>query len=89
MGVQQSNTSIIFNRTLFLKIFRRFYIISNPDYEISHFLIERMDFKSSPTYTSSISVELSEGKITLGIMQQLVANQSDALDLCSKKSIEY
>jgi maltose alpha-D-glucosyltransferase/alpha-amylase len=78
MGVEQSNTSIIYNGTLVLKIFRRIYISTNPDYEISRFLTERMDFKASPAYTGSISVELSEGKITLGLMQELVSNQGDA-----------
>ena len=85
MGVEQSNTSIIYNETLVLKIFRRIYISTNPDYEISRFLTERMDFKSSPAYTGSISVELSEGKITLGLMQQLVPNQGDAWEFMLKE----
>ena len=78
MGVEQSNTSIIYNNSLVLKIFRRIYISTNPDYEISRFLTERMDFKSSPAYMGSISVTLSEGNITLGLMQELVPNQGDA-----------
>lgn len=78
MGVEQSNTSIIYNGSLVLKIFRRIYISTNPDYEISRFLTERMDFKSSPAYMGSISVTLSEGNITLGLMQELVPNQGDA-----------
>ena len=85
MGVEQSNTSIIYNGSLVLKIFRRIYISTNPDYEISRFLTERMDFKSSPAYTGSISVELSEGKITLGLMQQLVPNQGDAWEFMLKE----
>jgi maltose alpha-D-glucosyltransferase/alpha-amylase len=78
MGVEQSNTSIIYNNTLVLKIFRRIYISMNPDYEISRFLTERMHFKSSPEYMGSISVILTEGNITLGLMQKLVPNQGDA-----------
>ena len=78
MGVEQSNTSIIYNNTLVLKIFRRIYISMNPDYEISRFLTERMNFKSSPQYKGSISVILTEGNITLGLMQELVPNQGDA-----------
>ncbi|MDI1256619.1 MAG: trehalose synthase [Flavobacterium sp.] len=78
MGVEQSNTSIIYNDSVVLKIFRRIYISTNPDYEISRFLTERMNFKSSPEYKGSISVELSEGNITLGLMQELVPNQGDA-----------
>lgn len=78
MGVEQSNTSIIYNDAFVLKIFRRIYISTNPDYEISRFLTERMDFKSSPAYLGSINVTLSEGDITLGLMQDLVPNQGDA-----------
>lgn len=78
MGVEQSNTSIIYNTTLVLKIFRRIYISTNPDYEISRFLTERMNFQYSPAYTGSISVVLTEGNITLGLMQELVPNQGDA-----------
>ncbi len=65
MGVEQSNTSIIYNDTLVLKIFRRIYINMNPDYEISRFLTERMHFENSPAYKGSISVILTEGNITL------------------------
>ncbi|WP_310379937.1 trehalose synthase [Flavobacterium sp.] len=78
MGVEQSNTSIIYNNTLVLKIFRRIYTSTNPDYEISRFLTEEMNFKNSPAYTGSISVTLIEGSITLGLMQELVPNQGDA-----------
>lgn len=85
MGVEQSNTSIIYNNTLVLKIFRRIYISTNPDYEISRFLTERMNFKSSPAYTGSIGVELTEGNITLGLMQELVPNQGDAWQFMLEK----
>ncbi|CAN1540860.1 TreS_Cterm, trehalose synthase-fused probable maltokinase [Flavobacteriaceae bacterium] len=78
MGVEQSNTSIVYNDNLVLKIFRRIYISMNPDYEISRFLTERMKFKHSPAYTGSISIVSSEGNITLGLMQELVPNQGDA-----------
>ena len=78
MGVEQSNTSIIYNNTHVLKIFRRIYTSTNPDYEISRFLTETMNFPSSPAYTGSINVALSEGNITLGMMQELVPNQGDA-----------
>jgi maltose alpha-D-glucosyltransferase/alpha-amylase len=78
MGVEQSNTSIVYNDTFVLKIFRRIYVSTNPDYELCRFLTERMHFKNSPAYTGSISLVLSEGNITLGLMQELVPNQGDA-----------
>src|SRR5690606_22812993 len=40
MGLEQSNTSIIYNDSYVLKIFRRIYVSTNPDYEISRFLTE-------------------------------------------------
>jgi maltose alpha-D-glucosyltransferase/alpha-amylase len=78
MGLEQSNTSIIYNDAFVLKIFRRIYVSTNPDYEISRFLTERMHFESSPAYTGSINLALPEGSITLGLMQELVPNQGDA-----------
>ena len=78
MGVEQSNTSIVYNDNWVLKIFRRIYISMNPDYEISRFLTERMNFKHSPAYTGSITIVSPEGNITLGLMQELVPNQGDA-----------
>ena len=78
MGLEQSNTSIIYNDLYVLKIFRRIYVSTNPDYEISRFLTERMNFESSPAYIGSINLHLPEGNITIGLMQELVTNQGDA-----------
>lgn len=78
MGLEQSNTSIVYNESFVLKIFRRIYVSTNPDYEISRFLTERMHFQNTPAYTGSINLQLSEGNITLGLMQELVPNQGDA-----------
>ncbi|XLS27736.1 trehalose synthase [Flavobacteriaceae bacterium M23B6Z8] len=79
MGVEQSNTSIIYNDHFVLKIFRRIYINTNPDYEISRFLTERSDFKNTPAYHGSINLKHGEDDtITLGLMQELVPNQGDA-----------
>ncbi len=78
MAVEQSNTSIIYNDKYVMKIFRRIYISTNPDYEISRFLTERMEFPHSPAYMGSININLGEEDITLALMQELVPNQGDA-----------
>ncbi|HEY0046392.1 MAG TPA: trehalose synthase [Flavobacterium sp.] len=78
MDVEQSNTSIVYNNKYVLKIFRRIYISTNPDYEISRFLTERMHFDYSPAYKGSININLGEEDITLALMQELVENQGDA-----------
>ena len=79
MGVEQSNTSIIYNDAFVLKFFRRIYNNTNPDYEINRFLTERQKFNHTPTYAGSINLSYaSEENITLALMQQLVPNQGDA-----------
>ena len=56
MGVEQSNTSIIFNDKYILKFFRRIYSDKNPDYEMSRFLSDKKDFKNTPPYMGSINI---------------------------------
>ena len=79
MGLEQSNTSIIFNDTFVLKFFRRIYADKNPDYEMSRFLSEKKEFKNTPAYLGSINIEGSDRVIiTIGLMQKLVENEGDA-----------
>lgn len=79
MGVEQSNTSIIYNDKYILKIFRRVYVDENPDYEISKYLTAKALFNNTPKYLGSITLKFSDKNvITLGLMQELVPNQGDA-----------
>ncbi|MBZ9651152.1 phosphotransferase [Psychroflexus montanilacus] len=79
MGVEQSNTSIIYNKAYILKIFRRVYTDQNPDYEISKYLTIKGHFKNTPSYAGSITLKFSDKNIiTLGLMQELISNEGDA-----------
>ena len=79
MGVEQSNTSIIYNDAFILKFFRRIYADKNPDYEMSRFLSHKKEFKHTPPYLGSINVIDSDNtNITIGLMQKLVPNKGDA-----------
>ena len=79
MGLEQSNTSLVFNDKYVLKFFRRIYADKNPDYEMSRFLSEKKDFKNTPKYLGSISVIDSDGSnITIALMQEMVQNEGDA-----------
>ncbi len=81
MGLEQSNTSIIYNDTYVLKFFRRIFADKNPDYEMSRFLTERKDFKNTPAYQGSINIIDSDNvNITIALMQKLVPNKGDAWD---------
>lgn len=78
MGVEQSNTSIVYNNKFVLKFFRRIYANTNPDYEINRFLTEQGKFPYTPAYTGSINLNYGDDDITLALMQELVPNQGDA-----------
>ncbi|WP_040254641.1 maltokinase N-terminal cap-like domain-containing protein [Psychroserpens mesophilus] len=79
MGLEQSNTSIVYNEKYVLKFFRRIYADRNPDYEMSRFLSDKKDFKNTPAYLGSIQIKDSDDlNITIGLMQEMVENQGDA-----------
>ncbi len=86
MGLEQSNTSIVYNEKYVLKFFRRIYVDKNPDYEMSRFLSEKKDFKNTPKFLGSINIVDSENSdITIALMQEMVPNQGDAWEYMLKE----
>lgn len=86
MGVEQSNTSIIYNNAFILKFFRRIYADKNPDYEMSRFLSDIKEFKHTPPYLGSINIIDSDNtNVTIGLMQKLVPNKGDAWEYFLKE----
>ena len=86
MGLEQSNTSIIYNGKYVLKFFRRIYADRNPDYEMSRFLSEKKDFKNTPAYLGSIQIiDSDDTDITIALMQEMVPNDGDAWEYMLKE----
>ncbi|MDY2586900.1 trehalose synthase [Winogradskyella aquimaris] len=86
MGMEQSNTSIVYNDKYVLKFFRRIYADRNPDYEMSRFLSEKKDFKNTPAYLGSMQIKDHENtNITIALMNELVPNEGDAWDYMLKE----
>ncbi|WP_248724541.1 trehalose synthase [Seonamhaeicola sp. ML3] len=86
MGLEQSNTSIVYNNKYVLKFFRRIYADKNPDYEMSRFLSEKKEFKNTPAYLGSINIEDSDSDIiTIALMQEMIPNEGDAWDYMLKE----
>jgi len=86
MGLEQSNTSIVYNEKYVLKFFRRIYSDKNPDFEMSRFLSEKKDFKNTPSYLGGINIVDSENVyITIALMQEMVPNQGDAWEFMLKE----
>lgn len=96
MGLEQSNTSLVYNEKYVLKFFRRIFADKNPDYEMSRFLSEKKEFKNTPAYLGSINlVDSNSANITIGLMQKMIPNEGDAWEYMLKElhkvfsNIEY
>ncbi len=86
LGLEQSNTSIVYNEKFVLKFFRRIYVNKNPDYEMSRFLSEKKEFKHTPSYQGSLNLIGSDKvNITIALMQEMVENQGDAWEYMLKE----
>ena len=78
LRAEQSNTSILFESHLFLKLYRKLDEGLNPDAEITRFLTERAGFKSIPPFAGVLEYHRpgSEAMI-IGQLQGFVPNQGD------------
>jgi trehalose synthase-fused probable maltokinase len=75
---EQSNTSLRFDRALFLKSFRRPQTGVNPDLEITHFLTSRTSFASAAPLMGWVDYQERDGRsATVSILQRFVDNQGD------------
>lgn len=81
LNVEQSNTTIIYNGDYFLKIYRKLFRDSNPDFELTQHLSERAGYKNSPAFMGSINLlRPNIYTVTLGLMQLRVENEGTAWD---------
>jgi trehalose synthase-fused probable maltokinase len=79
LTLEQSNTTVVFNDKYFLKIYRKLFRGTNPDFEVSQHLSENSNFENSPPYMGSITLE-REGMYTvsIGLMLEKVENNGEA-----------
>lgn len=79
MGVEQSNSSVVYGNRLVLKVYRHVEPGTNPDLEIGRFLSERAHFPHVPAVAGWLEYAANDGQeTTVGILQQFVSNQGDA-----------
>ncbi|WP_276496587.1 maltose alpha-D-glucosyltransferase [Pontibacter litorisediminis] len=79
LSAEQSNTSIIYNNTLFMKVYRKLDRTMNPDVEVVQMLTEQVGFEHVPRFLGAL--EQHEGNkppMVLMMLQELVPNQGDA-----------
>ena len=77
-AAEQSNTSIRFGEKLIFKLFRRPSGGPNPDCEMVRHLSEDCGFAHVPRFAGTLEfVDRADNRLTLGMLQELVANQGD------------
>jgi maltose alpha-D-glucosyltransferase/alpha-amylase len=76
LSAEQSNTSFIYSERFFLKMYRKVEFGLNPDTELSQYLSDT-SFRNTPAYCGEITWKTSEGNLSLGILNELVAGSTD------------
>ncbi len=78
-GAEQSNTSIMYDDRLCLKIYRKISSGVSPEVEICRTLTEKTSFESSPAYLGALYFTRSrKDQCSLGILQNFIPNEGDA-----------
>jgi len=78
LGVEQSNTSLVYGSCFILKLFRRLQDGTNPDLEIGRFLTEK-GFAHIPPVAGALEYRCGrQTPQTIAILQGFIPNQGDA-----------
>jgi maltokinase len=80
MGAEQSNSSLVFDEALALKLYRRVEAGVNPELELLRFLTER-GFESVPALTGWYEYTGRLMEATLGVMQEFLPGARDGWEL--------
>ncbi len=89
-SAEQSNTSLLYDGQLILKLFRRQQRGLNPDCEIGRYLTEKAHFDGIPPFAGTIEYAPAEGEpATLAMLQGFVANQGDGWTLTLEELSRY
>jgi maltose alpha-D-glucosyltransferase / alpha-amylase len=77
-SAEQSNTSILYDAKLIMKLFRRLQQGENPDTEIGRFLTETAHFPRIAPFLGDITLHTNNGvPTTVAMLQGLVENEGD------------
>lgn len=90
LGVEQSNTSVVFGDRLFCKLYRKIEDGENPDVEITRYLTETLNFPHVPSFIAALKYQREDREPQdLGLVQRLVANEGDAWSWTLRSLAEF
>lgn len=75
---RQSNSSILFGSTFYLKLYRRLEEGLNPDAEMARIMTERLDFPHVPPFAGTIEYRRRKFQpVVIGLLQDYIVNEGD------------
>ncbi|GAA4469638.1 maltose alpha-D-glucosyltransferase [Nemorincola caseinilytica] len=77
LSAEQSNSSVIYDKAYFFKLYRKVDRSINPDLEITRFLSEKTTFGHIPAFAGAIQWSSPKGDMVLGMMQEVVEENTD------------
>ncbi|CAN5518411.1 maltose alpha-D-glucosyltransferase [soil metagenome] len=79
LGVEQSNSSMVFDNKYFLKLYRKLEDGVNPDVEVTQFLSESANFAHVPAFAGAVEFHRPKTEpIVICAMQTAVSSEGDA-----------
>lgn len=72
LNAEQSNTSIVYENSLFFKLYRKVEIGINPDGELSKYLTQQAQFSDTPAWMGDVEWQTPQGLVQVGILQQFI-----------------
>ena len=77
-SAEQSNTSLLYDQRMIMKLFRRLQPGQNPDIEIGRFLTEVANFPRIAPFLGEITRQPAGGEpVAIAMLQELVSNEGD------------
>ncbi|MBU1086925.1 MAG: maltose alpha-D-glucosyltransferase [Candidatus Omnitrophica bacterium] len=79
LKAEQSNTSILYGNTFFMKLFRKLDSGINPDIEITKYLTEKKNCQNTPVFAGHIEYSNMKKEVTsICLLQSYIPSESDA-----------
>ncbi|TMC61374.1 MAG: hypothetical protein E6J17_08600 [Chloroflexi bacterium] len=85
VGADQSNTSVVLDERLILKVFRRIEPGLNPDLELNAWLAEEVGFEAVPRLAGFVELVTADGAATVALVQEYLPGAVDAYESTAER----
>ncbi|PWD99143.1 maltose alpha-D-glucosyltransferase [Marinilabilia rubra] len=89
LGVEQSNTSVLYDKRFFFKMYRCPEEGSNPELDIIKALTENTTFRNFPVYAGALEYRRDEDKMEVGLLVDFLQNESNAWEFTQNGIEDY